>query len=181
MATVAELAGRGVDTRLIRTVNRANASDGLKLLELADELGVSLVKYHVFSVIGRGHANPDWAMPPREWIAFYEHREQVAGCVGRALDRISVFPDGRCYVCSYLFDTNLHLATFQEGQVARNHGPNEFDLFTQVLARPSCGRCKEPASCTGGCPAEAVVMGSSSCTSDPDTVPVCRLWQATIT
>jgi hypothetical protein len=29
------------------------------------------------------------------------------GCIGRTLDRISIFPDCRCYICSYLFDADL--------------------------------------------------------------------------
>ncbi len=48
-----------------------------------------------------------------------------AGFIGRTLDRISIFPDGRCYVCSYLFDTDLHFATMQDGKVALNKDANE--------------------------------------------------------
>jgi hypothetical protein len=35
-------------------VNQANREDALNLLEIADDLGVSLVKFHVFSTIGTG-------------------------------------------------------------------------------------------------------------------------------
>lgn len=38
-------------------------------------------------------------------------------------------------------------------------------------------RCKETA-CLGGCPAEEIVMGASSCATYPDIVPVCRLWKS---
>jgi len=208
MTTISELTDRGFDTRIICTVNRANADDCLRLLDLADEFGVSLVKYHVFSVIGRGHGNPAWAMEPPEWIAFYEHLEQVAqghrtrvwyqptyarreriasyadegyrGCIGRTLDRISIFPDGRCYVCSYLFDTDLHFATMRDGKVVLNRDANEFDLFTSVLTTHSCGGCKAPSACMGGCPAEQIVMGASSCATYPEIVPVCRLWKSDV-
>jgi radical SAM protein with 4Fe4S-binding SPASM domain len=206
LATTAELTERGFDTRIICTVSQANREDALRLLDLADELGVSLVKYHVFSTIGTGHGNPDLAMTPPEWADFcevlqgaaphcktrvwyqpaYARREQMEryaaegyqGCIGRTLDRISVFPDGRAYVCSYLFDTDLHFARMTgDGQVALNHGPNEFDLFTSALTRSACGGCKS-ASCLGGCPAEQVVTGASSCEAYPDIVPVCRLWKS---
>jgi hypothetical protein len=30
----------------------------------------------------------------------------------------------------------------------------------------------------GGCPAEEIVMGSSSCAAYDDIVPVCRLWKS---
>jgi hypothetical protein len=145
LRNVAELTQRGFDTRIIFTVNRADAGDALHLLDIADRLGASLVKYHVFSTIGTGHGAEDLAMQPLAWIEFYEELERVApshrtrtwyqptyarrsrmahyaaqgycGCIGRTLDRISIFPDGRCYVCSYLFDTDLHFATMTDGDV----------------------------------------------------------------
>lgn len=205
MATTAELTGRGFDTRVICTVNQANKEDVLFLLDLADELGVSLVKFHVFSTIGTGHGDTELAMTPPEWVDFcdtltdiapkyqtrvwyqptYARRDQMdryategyQGCIGRTLDRISVFPDGRCYVCSYLFDTDLYFAQMDGDQVRLNHGQNEFDLFTRPLISSSCAGCKA-AACMGGCPAEEVVMGASSCESYPDIVPVCRLWKS---
>ncbi|MGH3882088.1 MAG: radical SAM protein [Pseudonocardiaceae bacterium] len=208
LRNVAELVERGFDTRIICTVNRVNVGDCLNLLDIADEIGVSLVKFHVFSVIGSGHGAAEWGMQPLEWIEFYEQLERVApghrtrvwyqptyarrdriagyaadgyrGCIGRTLDRISIFPDGRAYVCSFLFDTDLHFANMVDGQIVLNHGDNEFDLFTRVLSRASCGGCKAPGACMGGCPAEEVVMGSASCVREPDIVPVCRLWKADI-
>jgi MoaA/NifB/PqqE/SkfB family radical SAM enzyme len=45
LATTAELAQRGFDTRIICTVNQANRDDALQLLDIADELNVSLVKF----------------------------------------------------------------------------------------------------------------------------------------
>lgn len=205
LETTAEIAQRGFDTRIICTVNQANQRDALQLLGIADELGVSLVKFHVFSTIGIGHGNPEMAMSPHEWVAFcetlndvspqyrtrvwyqptYARRDQMQryqaegyqGCIGRTLDRISVFPDGRCYVCSYLFDTDLYFACMNNGRIELNHQENEFDLFTQPLTRSSCGDCKESA-CMGGCPAEELVMGNSSCAEHEDIVPVCRLWKS---
>ncbi|WP_370012894.1 SPASM domain-containing protein, partial [Nocardia cyriacigeorgica] len=104
-------------------------------------------------------------------------REGYQGCIGRTLDRISIFPDGRAYVCSYLFDTDLHFAHMVDGHVQLNHGANEFDLFTSALTTSSCGGCKA-SSCMGGCPAEELVMGASSCSAYDDIVPVCRLWKS---
>jgi radical SAM protein with 4Fe4S-binding SPASM domain len=204
IATTRELALRGFDTRVICTVNRANRDDAPRLLELAGELGVSLVKFHVFSQIGTGHLNPELALAPPEWIQFCGLLEHVAvlydtrvwyqpayarpgqmgryaaegyqGCIGRTLDRISVFPDGRAYVCSYLFDTTLNFAQMTGSQVTLNHQASEFDLFTSALTSSACGGCKSPA-CLGGCPAEQVVTGTSSCAAYPGIVPVCRLWK----
>jgi radical SAM protein with 4Fe4S-binding SPASM domain len=205
LATTAELTQRGFDTRIICTVNQANRGDVLNLLDIADELGASLVKFHVFSTIGTGHGNPELAMTPPEWVGFCDHLSQISndyrtriwyqptyarrdqmkryqaegyqGCIGRTLDRISIFPDGRCYVCSYLFDTDLYFARMDGDQVRLNRGDNEFDLFTKPLVQSACGGCKASA-CMGGCPAEEVVMGSSSCAAYDDIVPVCRLWKS---
>ncbi|MGH3428998.1 MAG: radical SAM protein, partial [Mycobacteriales bacterium] len=208
LRNITELTQRGFDTRIICTVNRVNAGDCMNLLDIADQIGVSLVKFHVFSVIGSGHGAAEWGMQPNEWIDFYERLEKRApqhktrvwyqptyarrdriagyaadgyrGCIGRTLDRISIFPDGRAYVCSFLFDTDLHFANMVDGQVVLNRGDNEFDLFTKVLNQASCGTCKSPSACLGGCPAEELVMGGASCDAEPDIVPVCRLWKADI-
>jgi radical SAM protein with 4Fe4S-binding SPASM domain len=64
-----------------------------------------------------------------------------------------------------------------DGQVVLNRGDNEFDLFTRPLVSSACGGCKVSA-CQGGCPAEEIVMGGSSCAAEPDIVPVCRLWKS---
>jgi radical SAM protein with 4Fe4S-binding SPASM domain len=206
LATVTELCERGFDTRIICTVSKRNEADCLKLLDLSDELGVSLVKYHVLSVIGRGHGSPEDGLEPPQWLEFCDRLHTAAqgyktrvwyqptfarrsdmsrfeaegyrGCIGRTLDRISIFPDGRAYVCSFLFDTDLHFAETRDGRIALNKGPNEFDLFTGALSSPGCGACKAPGSCMGGCPAEEVVDGRASCTAYPDIVPVCRLWKS---
>jgi radical SAM protein with 4Fe4S-binding SPASM domain len=98
----------------------------------------------------------------------------------RTLDRISIFPDGRAYVCSFLFDTDLHFANMVDGRVVLNKEANEFDLFTRVLRSASCGSCKVASACMGGCPAEELVMGQASCAAEPDIVPVCRLWKADV-
>lgn len=207
LETVRELCQRGFDTRIICTVSKRNEADCLKLLDLADELGVSLVKYHVLSVIGRGHGSPEDGMTPPEWLDFTDRLHTVAkgyktrcwyqptfarrsemerfeeegykGCIGRTLDRISIFPDGRAYVCSFLFDTDLNYAQMtRDGEIELNKGANEFDLFTKALSKASCGGCKASSSCSGGCPAEEIVDGQASCAAYDDIVPVCRLWKS---
>ena len=90
LTTTAELTTRGFDTRIICTVNQANRDDVLNLLRLADELSVSLVKFHVFSTIGIGHGNPELAMTPPEWVGFCD--ELNAGVVPADLRQAR--PDG---------------------------------------------------------------------------------------
>jgi hypothetical protein len=62
-------------------------------------------------------------------------------------------------------------------RVRLNHGENEFDLFTKPLVSSSCGGCKA-STCLGGCLAEEIVMGASSCETYADIVSVCRLWKS---
>lgn len=204
--TTEDLAKRKFDTRVICTVNRKNREDCLTLIDKCEEIGVSLVKFHVFSAIGNGQDNTEWAMNPKEWIEFYEtlerkrehHKIQIwyqptyanrsnisrftnqgyRGCIGRTLDRISIFPDGRAYVCSYLFDTSYNMFNMKDGHIRINRGINEYELFTKVMVTNSCGNCKSPRSCLGGCPAEELVMGSASCAVEEEIIPVCRLWKS---
>lgn len=206
LETTKELCYRGFDTRIICTVNKVNIDECLDLLPMADSIGVSLVKYHVFSSIGNGNEHERWLVNPQDWIKFYKSlkteqkryktriwyqptyalKEDVEnfveqgyrGCIGRTMDRISVFPDGKAYICSYLFDTDMNFGEMKDGRVVLNPKQNEFDLFTQVLSHPACGDCKIPFGCQGGCPAEKLVMGSSSCEIYDNIIPVCRLWKS---
>src|SRR5262249_52393914 len=173
-----------------------------------EEMGGWWARSRVVAATASGPGPAEGGTQPAEWIAFYERLEGVApghrtrvcyqptyarrermaqyaadgyrGCIGRTLDRISIFPDGRAYVCSFLFDTDLHFANIVDGRVVLNKEANEFDLFTGVLRTASCGSCKVAGSCMGGCPAEELVMGQASCAAESDVVPVCRLWKADV-
>lgn len=200
------LAERGFDTRVICTVNKQNRKDCLDLISICEEAKVSLLKFHIFSTIGTGKKNEEWGMTSREWIEFYTSldgrnhdgklqvwyqptyatREMIKkytaegykGCIGRTLDRISIFPDGRAYVCSYLFDTNLNMFTVKDDKPVLNKGENEFDLFCSAMTNERCGHCHYSKSCMGGCPAEELIEGASACGDDHEIVPVCRLWKS---
>jgi radical SAM protein with 4Fe4S-binding SPASM domain len=208
LETIKLLCEKGFDTRIICTVNKVNIHECLDLLPIADSLGVTLVKFHVFSGIGNGKENSEWVVDPYDWISFYKVLEQekgkwntqiwyqptyalktelemftkqgYQGCIGRTMDRISVFPDGKAYICSYLFDTDLNFLEYYDGKININRGQNEFELFTQVLTSPGCNTCVQGSSCQGGCPAEEIVMEKSPCSIYSDIYPVCRLWKADI-
>ena len=196
LETTKLLAQSGHDVRIICTVNRKNIGDCEQLIDIAKDCGVTLVKYHVFSAIGTGQSNTDWALTPPEWLEFterlknyssqqpqiwfqptYSHRDKIdeyknqgyRGCVGRNLDRISIFPDGRCYVCSYLFDTDHHFATIRNGRIELNKERNEYDHFLATLG-DGCG----------GCPAEEITEGQAVNDAYPDILPVCRLWKSDV-
>jgi len=202
--TIKELCKKGFDVRIICTVNRLNIKGCLNILPVADNIGVSLVKYHIFSGIGNGKKNIQWLLNPYEWIEFtetllkqkgkyetkiqyqpaYAKKETInrylnegyEGCLGRKLDRVSIFPDGNVYMCSYLFDTDLNFAKIVNGQIQLNRGFSELNLFSQ----DECKCCKFNKICLGGCPAEKVVTGLLPCNAYSDVFPICRLWKSTV-
>jgi len=191
----------GYPVRLICTISQLNIGDAPRLLSLADELGVNMVNFHVFSEEGRGIANAEsWSLSPQEWIDFYEHLESIKdnyrtsiwypptyatrerldkyvdagfrGCVGASLDRLSIFPDGRAYVCSVLFDEPMHFASMTDQGLRLNRQQNEFELFTQATFQAGA----EPW--LSGCPAEAVLAKNGKPANSTDLVSMCRLWKS---
>jgi len=198
---IARTVAAGYAVRLICTVSQRNVDDAQALLELADALGVAMVNFHVFSEEGRGIANArDWSLSPHEWISFYERLEQIKddyrtsiwypptyatrakldsyvdegyrGCVGCSLDRLSIFPDGRAYVCSLLFDEPLHFAVMTPQGLRLNREQNEFELFTQATFQAG----DEPW--LSGCPAERVLARNGKPATPDDLVSICRLWKS---
>ena len=199
MACLRKTVQAGYEVRIITTISQLNINEAAAMLELADELGVKMVNFHVFSEEGRGIANPHWSLTPDEWIAFYERLEEIKddyrtsvwypptyatreklgqyvesgyrGCVGCSLDRLSIFPDGRAYVCSVLFDESVHFATLSERGLAINKGINEFDLFAEAMA-------SAPEQWLSGCPAEKFLERHGKKPTPDHLASMCRLWKA---
>lgn len=202
--TIRGLCDKGFDTRIICTVNKMNMKDCLDILPLADDLGVNTVKYHIFSGVGNGKDIAQWVLTPYEWVEFtsllleqkgeyttnivyqtayadeelgkWYHTEGYEGCVGKYLDRVSIFPDNKVYVCCYLFDTDMNFADMSNGKVKIKKEFNELNLFMER----DDGHCAFDELCAGGCPAEKIVRGSLPCRTYPDTFPVCRLWKTEV-
>lgn len=190
----------GYSVRLICTVSQRNIHEALAMLSLASNLGVDMVNFHVFSEEGRGIANAaDWSLSPEEWIDFHEHLEQIKdnyqfsiwypptyatqsrlmkyvaegyrGCVGCSLDRLSIFPDRRCYVCSVLFDKPVHFGVLTDKGLMLNRGSNEFELFTKAVFS-----VQEPW--LSGCPAEAVLARQGKKMAPDHLISMCRFWKS---
>lgn len=189
----------GYAVRILCTISQVNIEEAPMMLSLADRVGVKMVNFHIFSEEGRGIANPQWSLTPEEWIAFYQKLETIKdryktsiwypptyatgekltryvdegyrGCVGCALDRISIFPDGRCYVCSVLFDVPVHFATFDGEKFELNPEKNEFEMFTHAAMH-----AEQPW--LSGCPAEAVLSLQGKKPKPAGLVSMCRLWKS---
>ena len=198
---IARTVAAGYPVRLICTISQQNVDDAEAVLKLADELGVAMVNFHVFSEEGRGIANAArWSLRPEEWIAFYERLERIKGdyrtsiwypptyatpskleryvdegyrgCVGCSLDRLSIFPDGRAYVCSLLFDEPMHFAVMTPQGLRLNREQNEFELFTQAVFQAG----EEPW--LSGCPAERVLARNGKAETPEGLISICRLWKS---
>jgi len=198
---IARTVAAGYAVRIICTISQQNVHDAEALLELADRLGVAMVNFHVFSEEGRGIANASrWSLDPSEWIDFYERLEQIKdsyrtsiwypptyatqdrleryvdegyrGCVGCSLDRLSIFPDGKAYVCSLLFDEPVHFAVMTPQGLRLNREQNEFELFTQAAFQAG----DQPW--LSGCPAETVLARNGKPDNPDGLISICRLWKS---
>lgn len=192
----------GYAVRVITTISQINIHEAEAILDMVDELGVLMCNFHLFSEEGIGITNSDWALSPEEWVLFYERLETIKdryntsiwyppsfaseermeqyvaegyrGCVGCSLDRLSIFPDGRCYVCSVLFDTEMHFANLTENGLSVNKkGTNEMDLFCE-----SSFRADEPW--LSGCPADAILETQGKKLNPEHLTSVCRLWKSQV-
>jgi MoaA/NifB/PqqE/SkfB family radical SAM enzyme len=200
LACIKGAIAHGFSVRLICTVSRLNLHEAPAMLELADQLGVDMLNFHLFSEEGLGIPNSkEWSISPDEWIAFYERLEEIKqdyrtsiwyppayarrdkidryvaegyrGCVGCSLDRLSIFPDGRCYVCSVMFDQASHFATLTDHGLELNKENNEFELFSRAMFEAS-----EPW--LSGCPAEKVLEQQGKTRTPDHLVSICRLWKS---
>jgi MoaA/NifB/PqqE/SkfB family radical SAM enzyme len=197
--TIRKLIEEGYRVRINCTIFRGNIQEAPALLALADEIGVNLVNFHTFSEEGNGIAHADWSLTPQDWIAFYESLEKVKhdyrtsiwypptwatreriqhyvaegfrGCLGCSLDRLSIFPDGRCYVCSVLFDESVHFGIMTEEGLVLNRENNEFDMFSRASFQAS-------APWLTGCPAEKVLETHGKEQTPADLISMCRCWKS---
>lgn len=195
------LVSNAYSVRVNCTVFQFNVHEAESLLSLADRLGVHLVNFHTFSAEGYGASNPDWSLSPIDWISFYQRlgaigrkfkvaiwypptwaakdkvsayaKEGFRGCLGCSLDRLSIFPDGRCYVCSVLFDHPVHFGTLVGDKLLINREQNEFNLFSEAMVRA-------PAASLCGCPAEEKLAGADQRPDQTSLISMCRCWKSRV-
>ena len=198
VASMKEMVARGYRVRINSTVFRFSLHEAPAMLQLATEIGVKLVNFHTFSEEGLGIGKA-WSVTPREWVTFCESLRRIngdfpvsvwypptwaprsllptyvgegfRGCLGCSLDRLSIFPDGRCYLCSVLFDRAAHFATITSQGLVLNPENNEYHHFTQAMASAR-------ESWLSGCPAERVLAEQGMPPPDRKLVSMCRCWKS---
>ncbi len=197
--SIRELVEIGHQVAITSTIFQFNIHEALSLLPLADQLGVSLINYHVFSEEGRGVEKAHWSLAPEDWIDFYESVEEIKhlyqtsiwypptwatpqkikefvkqgyrGCLGCTLDRLSIFPDGTCHVCSVLFDKPFYFGVMTNEGFVLNKEHNEFEIFTKALF-------SDCDPCLSGCPAEKILEGQGKRKTPPKLISICRCWKS---
>lgn len=201
ISSIEALVRSGYSVAVTCTVFPFSIHEAPELLVLADSLGISLVNFHVFSEEGCGAGKSEWSLPPEKWMEFCAFLERTKdqyrasiwyppswgredeireyatrgfqGCLGCTLDRLSIFPDGTCYVCSLLFDTSLNYGQLSEHGLVLNRGENEFELFTRAMF-------EAPEQHLTGCPAEAYLEKQGKRRNPAGIFSVCRCWKAQI-
>lgn len=199
--TIEYLVKSNVDVRIIMTVNNLNAHEMLPMIKLGEKLGVSLVKFHIMSKIGVAQKSNVQAISPESWIelckrvrdycdstklkirilyqpayaSIYDDEfvQNYNGCIGKNLERISVFPDGKCYICSFLFDYDICYASLVGNIICKNV-ESEYDKF-DIYNCELCKKCDY-----NGCVAENIVNGYDFCENNKGIYPICRLWKLEI-
>lgn len=203
METIHYLVSRRVDVRIIMTVNSFNISEMIPMIKLGDRAGVTLTKFHVMSEIGNAHESVLKPVHPNEWflccreiknyVSCHSLHTRVSfqpaygdwkcksdlmsyhGCVGKNLERISVFPNGDCYICSFLFDHDISYAHIKDGVITKRI-PSELECFYRTEA--DCEKCQNKCG-YDGCIAESLNNGQMSC-FNLKLFPVCRLWKTEV-
>jgi MoaA/NifB/PqqE/SkfB family radical SAM enzyme len=195
---IGKLVKSGYRIAITSTFFSFNLDEAPEVLKLSEDLGIELVNLHVFSEEGNGARKHDWAVNPYDWIVFCEYLETFAkttplsiwyppswcsrdnigkyvehgfqGCLGRSIDRFSIFPDGRCYICSLLFDYDMHFAQYNNGEISINRQENEFELFLKAHASVSSAELS-------GCPAEDLYNVRAKRLLPEELVSLCRCWK----
>lgn len=195
---IRELVNLGYRVRITSTVFQFSLHEADAVLALADDLGIGLVNFHTFSEEGNGLKHSEWSLKPEEWIFYYENLEKIKGnyktrvrypptwttckkidyyvnkgfrgCLGCSLDRISIFPDGRCYACSVMLDSKANFGFVTDKGLILNKGENEFELFIN-------SSLKVNESWKGGCPAEEYLAQDNTVITSNKFISVCRLWR----
>jgi sulfatase maturation enzyme AslB (radical SAM superfamily) len=194
IGNISLLITKGYNVSLTFTANNENIREIFSFIRLAESLGVSKINIHTFSEEGNARNSPNLSLSPQRWIETYKKledtistldiwypptwayendlecfvRQGYRGCLGTTIDRLSVFPDSKAYICSLLFDYPLNFMYFAKEGISLNTKMNEYGLF--VNAKANNFNLWE-----AGCPAERII--SNTLDAKNGLVSICRCWK----
>lgn len=190
-----KLISNGYNVVFTCTVQKRNINDVLKVIDLAESMNVGKVNFHVMSSEGNGKDIEHLAISADEWrdacnkIEQYKSNVRVwyppvwslkeevekyemqgfEGCLGYSMDRLSIMPDGKAYICSLLFDYPYNFFYFDsEGNLLINKKWNEMDMFFENVS-------SQQKVLEAGCPAERLLGEKKR-----GYVSLCRCWKTQI-
>ena len=203
--SIRQLVQNGFDVRIIATINNENLGEVSELITLGEQLGVSLVKFHIMSEIGNAVKGKVTSVSPYEWISLcnridsyikdtkpsinvsyqpsyvyktdYENGKyhDYPGCLGVEKNRMSVFPDGNCYICSFLFDEKISYAKLVDNTIEINDTSIDHHFENTM-----CVNCSKDKCAISPCVAEETVSPGAFCSKYNDLYTLCRLWKVTV-
>ncbi|MBL7156382.1 MAG: radical SAM protein [Candidatus Pacebacteria bacterium] len=102
------------------------------------------------------------------------------GCPARNLERLSIFPDGKCYVCSAFLDQNVNFGQINNrGFFIKKDNDNELDIINKISLK--CGECSYAYICKGGCAAyDYFRYGVPTNKCSGGLIPICPLWTMSV-
>lgn len=200
IANIKKLIDSGFNVAITSTITKHNYHVAKDFLTLADNLGIKLINFHILSEEGYAKNINDLALTPIEWIHFCEYLESVKnnyavsiwyppswcthskfdkflsegyrGCLGISIDRLSIFPDGICYICSVLFDREIWFGRIENEKFILNKNNNEFELFVNSFFDADKGHLS-------GCPAE-YTLNRKCANNSEEIISICRCWKSQI-
>lgn len=199
----------GFDVRITPTLTKMNEKDVSNIVSLAERLGCNLVNFHNFIPRAYGNKHLDWVLFKKDWIRVFNKIKEVSrksdisvwcppeyathkemkqytkegykGCIARYLDRCSIFPDGKAYLCSLFFDFKNNFAEFRNGRLIFTKKTNEMD--TLFNTKKQCMNCKNLRTCGGLCIAKnmqykKLKINKEECKDE--YIPLCPLWKTSL-
>jgi len=165
IANIKKAVKLGFFVEMTATVTKQNYKDMAKIIDLAKQLKVSVMNFHLATVNGNSRYN-DVELNPKLWLDVVEKQikpqkdivikypprfsvkklpSDYCGCVGYKNNRLSVFADGQAFNCALYFDTNRNSREINENRIVFTESPNETDDFRGINQkhRGACQRFYE--------------------------------------
>jgi len=102
------------------------------------------------------------------------------GCPARNLERLAIFPNGKCYICSAFLDQNVSFGQINNRGFSINKtDSNELNIINRMSLK--CGKCSHAYICNGGCAAYNYFgYGVSTNKCGGELIPICPLWTTSV-
>lgn len=161
IANIKKAVKLGFFVELTATVTKQNYQDVAKIINLAKQLKVAVMNFHLVTVNGNSRYN-DVELHPKLWLDVVEKQIKpqkgiiikyparfaieklpidYCGCSGYKNNRLSIFANSQAFNCALYFDTNFNSRTVENDKIIFTKSPNETDDFHKINQK-YCGACQ---------------------------------------